>query len=145
MAAIRPVEQSADKWMRRSAVAQDDYREGVQNPRTSWATASQAAGAAYRAGVTAAANAGRFEAGVRSAGDERWRSGALNKGPSRFSEGVQLSTGEWQRGFAPFQSAIAALNLPARGPKGSPQNLQRVAAVANALRAVKERSGGGAR
>lgn len=141
MANIRPIEQSAEKWTRRAGVAQQDYVAGVENPRTSWSAAAQAAGASYRAGVTAAASAGRFEAGVKAAGDERWRSGARNKGPGRFAEGVQLSSGEWQRGFAPYQATISSLTLPPRGPKGSAANLQRVTAVTQALRAVRERGG----
>jgi hypothetical protein len=144
MAAIKPVEQSAEKWQRRAQVAGPDYQAGVQNPRQSWAQAAAAADANYRQGVTAAATAGRFAAGVRKAGDERWRANALAKGPSRFGEGVTLAVGEWQRGFAPYQAAIASLQLPARGPAGSPQNLQRVQAVANLLRQVKERGAGGA-
>lgn len=145
MASIRPVEQSADKWARRASVAQQDYVQGVENPRTSWAAASQAAGQSYRQGVMQAANAGRFEAGVKMAGDDRWRTGARTKGPNRFAEGVQLATGEWQRGFAPYAEAIKSLQLPPRGPKGSPGNLQRVTQVATALRGVKERSTGGSR
>lgn len=145
MAAIKPQEQSAEKWQRRAAVAGPDYQQGVQAPRTPWAQAAGAADASYRQGVTAAANAGRYAAGVRKAGDEKWRQNALAKGPGRFAEGVQLAVGEWQKGFAPYQSAIAALTLPARGPAGSPQNLQRVATVAQALRQVKERAGGGTR
>lgn len=145
MAAIKPIEQSADKWQRRASVAQPDYQAGVQNPRTPWATAAAAADANYRQGVTAAATAGRFQAGVRAAGEERWRTATLAKGPSRFVEGVQLGVAEWQRGFAPFQQVISALALPARGPRGSPANLQRVSAVAQALRAARERTGGAVR
>jgi len=145
MAAIRPVDQSAEKWSRRASVSQQDYVSGVENPRVSWAQAAQAAGASYRQGVVAAANAGRFEQGVKAAGDERWRKGARDKGPNRYSEGVQLSTGEWQRGFAPYHEAIKSLTLPARGPKGSPANLARVTAVSQALRQLKERTSGGSR
>jgi hypothetical protein len=143
MAAIKPLEVSADKWTRRAAVAGPDYQKGVENPRASWSTAAAAADANYRAGVTAAATAGRYAGGVRRAGDERWRANALAKGPNRFAEGVQLAVGEWQKGFAPSQQAISALTLPARGPAGSPANLQRVTVVSQALRAVKERTAGG--
>jgi len=141
MAAIKPLEQASDKWTRRAAVAGEDYRAGVSNPRVPWSQAAQAAGANYRAGVTAAANAGRYEGGVRRVGEERWRSAAAAKGPQRFAEGVSLAQGEWQKGFQPYHTAVANLSLPARGPAGSPQNLQRVTAVAQALRAVREGSG----
>lgn len=139
MAAIKPIESSADKWQRRAQVAGPDYESGIDNPRRAWAAAASGAAANYRAGVTAAAQQGRFEAGVRAAGDERWRNNAKAKGPSRFAEGVTLAVGEWQRGFGPYQQAISSLTLPARGPVGSPANLQRVASVAQALRAIRER------
>lgn len=138
MAAIKPLEQSADKWTRRAAVAGEDYRAGVQAPRVPWDQASIAADANYRQGVTAAANAGRYASGVRKVGVERWRQNASAKGPQRFAEGVALAQGEWQRGFGPYQTALSALALPPRGPAGSPQNLQRVQTVATALRAVRE-------
>ncbi len=143
MAAIKPIEQSGDKWQRRAAVAGPDYQAGVQSPRVPWAQASKAADANYRAGVTAAATAGRYAQGVGRAGDERWRSNAIAKGPNRFAEGVQLAVGTWQNRFQPYQTAIAGVQLPARGPAGSPQNLQRVAAVAQTLRQVKVTAGGG--
>lgn len=141
MAAIKPVEQSSDKWMRRASVAGADYLAGVQAPRTSWATASAAAEGNYKTGVTQAATAGRYGTGIRKAGDEAWRTGSTTKGPTRFAEGVSLSVGKWQSGFQPYQAAIGAITLPPRGPAGSPANMQRVNAIATALRQVRERSG----
>jgi hypothetical protein len=145
MAAIKPIDQAAAKWRNRSAVAGGDYQAGVQNPRAPWAASAAAADGNYRQGVTAAAAGGRYAAGVRRAGDTKWTTNSLAKGPSRFAEGVSLAVEDWQRGFQPYQAAISGLTLPARGPAGSPANLQRVTAVATALRQLKERSGGGAR
>lgn len=140
MAAIKPLDQSADKWTRRAAVAGPDYQAGVGSPRTPWAQAAQAAGQSYRTGVTQAAAAGAYEAGIRAAGDEKWRNAATTKGPQRFAEGVQLASGQWQKGFGPYATTISNLTLPARGPVGSAANLQRVTTVANALRATKTTS-----
>lgn len=141
MAAIKPIDQASDKWVRRASVAGADYQQGVQNPRKPWAESAANAEGNYKAGVTAAANAGRYGAGVKNAGDEKWRQNALKKGPGRFAEGVAIGKDEWNRGFAPYHSAISSVTLPARGPKGSPQNIQRVAAIATALRTLKERVG----
>lgn len=143
MAAIKPIEQSSQKWTRRAQVAGEDYRFGVTNPRTPWDTAAIAAEATYRQAVTDAATKGRYSGGIRRVGVEKWRTNATQKGPQRFAEGVQLAEGEWQRGFAPYQAALSSLSLPARGPAGSPQNLQRVQAVSTALRAVRDRMGAG--
>ena len=141
MAAIKPIEQSSDKWVRRASVAGPDYLQGVQNPRKPWAAAAIEAEPNYKAGVVAAAGRGAFGAGVKAAGDEKWRNGAVRKGPGRFAEGVAIGRDDWGKGFAPYQSAISAITLPPRGPKGSPQNIQRVAAIATTLRALKEKTG----
>ncbi len=141
MANIKPIEHSAEKYSRRASVAGADYAAGIDNPRKSWASASVAAEKNYAQGVSAAVAAGRFAKGVKSAGDEKWKTNAKSKGPNRFAEGVALAKGDWEKGFAPYQAAISSLNLPPRGPKGSPQNLSRVAAVANTLRGVFEKRG----
>jgi hypothetical protein len=139
MADIKSLDRAADKWQRRAAVAGADYLDGVRAPRRSWSEAAASANASYVQGVTQAAQAGRYAAGVKAAGDSRWSEGAAKKGPNRFAEGVSLAVGEWQRGFSPYAEAIRALSLPPRGPTGSPQNLQRVQAIAQALRAAKEK------
>ncbi len=141
MAAIKPLEQSSDKWVRRASVAGPDYLSGVQSPRKAWAAAASEAESNYKAGVTSAAARGAFAIGVKAAGDEKWRKGATQKGPGRFAEGVAIGRDDWGKGFAPYQSAISALTLPLRGPKGAPQNIQRVATIAAALRALREKAG----
>ena len=142
MAGIKPMEQNSDKWVRRASAAGGDYQTGIQNPRKSWAAASSEAESNYKTGVTAAANAGRYGKGVKAAGDEKWRVNATKKGPGRFAEGVAIGKDEWSKGFAPYHSAISAITLPPRGPKGAAQNIQRVAAIATTLRALKEKAGG---
>jgi len=135
MANIKPLGTLADKWARRASISTPEYQAGVQNPRRDWAQETTAAAPAYRQGVQDAIQKGRFEKGVSRAGTSKWQENTLAKGPQRFSEGINQSIGEWQAGFAPYHDTISKVQLPARGPKGSPQNLQRVAAITNALRA----------
>lgn len=139
MAAIKPIEQATDKWVRRAGVAGPDYEQGIKNPRRAWAEASKAAEKNYQAGVTQAAARGAYGKGVSSAGEEKWKNNALKKGPGRFAEGVSIGRDEWAKGFAPYHAAIGAVTLPERGPKGDPKNLARVAAIATALRTLKTR------
>lgn len=141
MANIKPIEQASDKWGRRSAVAGPDYQAGVEQPRRPWADAAVASETNYKTAVVAAANAGRFGQGVRAAGEEKWRSRARQVGPARFAEGVMVAKPDWEKGFRPYHEAIGALALPARGPKGSPVNIQRVSSIATTLRQVFERKG----
>jgi hypothetical protein len=139
MANIKPIGQSSSKWVSRAAVAGPDYLAGVSNPRIQWETATVAAEGNYKSAVVAAANSGKFGRGARRAGNAKWVMGATKKGPSRFAEGVAIAQPNWESGFRPYQTAIETLVLPARGPKGSPANLQRVAAVATTLRAIAEK------
>jgi len=141
VANIKSLDQSSDKWKRRAAVAGPDYEFGVRNPRRSWAQASSDAEGNYKTAVVQAANQGRYGQGIKKTGEAGWQENAIAKGPSRFSEGVALAQQSWANGFAPFHAAIKTLKLPPRGPKGSPQNLQRVAAMSAALRAVSQKKG----
>lgn len=138
MTNIKSLGVSAEKWSRRSAGATQDYSSGVASPRRSWAQASKDAEKNYQQGVTQAAGRGAYGKGIQATGDAGWQKGATQKGPSRYAEGVSLAVDDWGKGYNPYQAAISGLTLPARGPKGSPANLQRVSMVATTLRAVYE-------
>lgn len=137
---IKPIEQSADKFVRRASVAGPDYERGINNPRKPWDKATLDGENNYKVGVTAAANAGRFGKGVKKVGNQKWLKNAISKGVTRYPEGVAIAKDAWVTGFQPYQTAIANLTLPPRGPRGSAQNLQRVAIVANTNRQLFERS-----
>jgi hypothetical protein len=130
----------AERWSRRASAASPDYQTGVETTTRDWAGAATAAEGAYKQGVTAAANAGRFGKGVTKAGTQKWRKNTVAKGPARFAQGVQTAQPDYQGGFAPFLEAIGRVDLPARGPAGSPQNYQRVQPIGQALNALKLRS-----
>lgn len=134
MPKAKPVQQTVDKWQRRAAVAQPEYTAGINNPRTPWAQAAQAAAQSYKTGVTQAAAAGAFEKGVAAAGDQKWHEASTKKGPARFVEGVTVSGPQYQEKISRVLQAIETVQLPARGPKGSPQNYQRITPIGEALR-----------
>ena len=131
------VGRAVSKWKRRAAVAGEDYVAGVQNPSRSWSQAAQAAAPNYAAGVTAAIQRGGFAKGVQAAGDARWQQGAAQKGPTRFAEGVALAEPQYSAGIGRVAAVINAVALPPRQPTGSPANIQRVAAIATALRKLR--------
>jgi len=134
MPKTKPLGQTVDKWQRRASVAATDYQAGVQNPRVPWDQASKAAEANYKAAVTVAATEGRFGKGIARVGNEKWSKAAQQKGPSRFIEGVNLGAPIFQDRIAQVLSTIEGVTLPPRGPKGSPQNYQRVTPIGEALR-----------
>lgn len=136
-AAVPPVGRVAAKWARRAASAAGEYEEGVRSTSRSWAGAAAAAENNYKAGVTTAANAGRFGKGVTKAGDAKWKRGAMEKGPARYSQGVGVAEGDYSGAVGPYLEVIGRTDLPARGPVGSEGNYQRSAALGKALRQAK--------
>jgi hypothetical protein len=133
MANIKSMLRTTTKWTRQSASSTPEYQAGIENPKTDWQIAAAAAEANYQAGVQAAITRKAFGKGVAKAGTAKWKTNALRKGVQRWSEGVGLSVDAYTAGFQPYHEVIARTVLPARGPKGSPQNIQRVVVMANAL------------
>lgn len=143
MAGIKSLDKIREKWKRVSAGAQAEYEAGVADPRRDWAAATFAAEAAYKKGVAAASAAGRFGTGVKKAGTAKWKEMALKKGPHRWAEGIGLAADAYSTGFAPYHTALGALTYPAKGPRGDPGNIARVAIVAKTLHELKLRIKGG--
>ena len=133
MVAIKPLERITKKWVDKTQNAQQDYVDGVTNPRRNWAAAAAAAADNWKAGVTKAAQEDRFKKGVVNAGDARWSFGAITKGPGRWAEGVSLAAADFSKGFAPIRAAIAAASLPPRFARRDPRNLARVKAMNDAV------------
>ena len=133
MPAIKPLDKITSTWSKRAAAARDEYLDGVKNPRRDWEQETAAASDRYEAGLQTSFANQSFQKGVANAGTRKWQKRASEVGPGRFSEGVRGAEPEYRSGFAPFHSRIAATDLPPRGPKGSPENLERVRIMAEAL------------
>jgi len=137
MAAVKPGADVAGKWARVTPQRAEDYKMGVMSPRTPWAAAARAATDRYKSGVTEGIARDAFGKGIQAAGDAKWQRKAVEKGPTRFAEGVSLSAADYQAGVQPYLDTIAATTLPPRFAKGDPRNVARVAAISAALRKRK--------
>lgn len=142
MPPVKSLDRISEKWARVVEVSQPDYEAGVQNPREDWAEKTLAAEGNYSAGVQRAISEKRFGKGVRAAGTDKWRARTLSVGPDRWLQGVRVSRGNYEAGFAPYRETIIRTVLPPRGPKGDPKNVQRVAVLAKALHDEKLKRGG---
>lgn len=137
MAEIKDLSAIRDKYARVAPTRVADFQEGIRNPRRSWEQSTREAAERYAQGVTQAVGEGRFEAGVAKAGDEKWSRKTEAVGVQRWAPGIQASLQDYERGFAPFHQVIARTQLPPRGPKGDPRNIERVATLARALNEAK--------
>ncbi len=141
MPAIKPMSAIAEKYTRVTPQRQADYQAGIQGtPPDKWSTNTAGAAASWQQGVAAAAASGRFAAGVDGKG-QKWQRAALGKGVSRFGPGVQAAGPDYTAGFSRYHDVIASLTLNPRGPRGDPGNIQRVAALAQALHTARVGAG----
>ncbi len=138
MPPIRPIDAIAKKWAEVTPGRAAQYEAGVRNPVRNYEQNAAAADPAWRAGVQAAIQRNSFVLGVRRAGTAKWQRKAIELGPARYGPGVAAAQQDYSAGFSPFRDVIERTNLPPRGPRRSPQNMQRVAAMAAALGAAKE-------
>lgn len=137
MAEIKSMSVIAGKWGKNAALAGDSYRDGVNAPRRPWAAAAAAADDARKAGLAEADARDAFRIGVQAAGDAKWKANATILGPARFRQGVQNAQPVFQQGFAKYHAVISGVTLTPRGPKGSPENIERVRQIADALHSAK--------
>jgi len=126
----------ARKFASRAQAAAPEYKVGV-DATTDWAGPTQAAGANYEQGVTAAIGRSAFQKGVAAAGTAKWKDKASTMGSVRYSQGVAVAEAAYSAGFDKYANVLKGVSLSPRGPKGSPQNFQRVADVGTALHRAK--------
>jgi len=143
MPAVKSLDRISAKWARVAGTSQEDYILGIQNPRRDWQKATADAEAIWERGIAQAVQRKSFGKGVNKAGTAKWQERALTLGPARWTEGINASLAAYEKGFSPFREVIIRTNLPPRGPKGDPKNIQRVAILADALHKEKlSRQGG---
>lgn len=131
----------ADKFAKRAAAAQPEYKAGVQDPAVPQQQAALAASELYNQAVVEAAGRDAFRKGVQSTPPDKWQRNAAGKGADRYAGGVTAAKQDWAAGTEPYLRALAGLTLPARGLRRSAQNIARVVAVIDTLGAVKAARG----
>lgn len=137
MAKIKSASEIAEKWSRVTPMRSEDYKLGVESPKKDWKSETEGAKESYKLGIQESISKDRFAKGVAKAGTEKWKSKTLTKGVQRWGPGVSIAKPDYEAGFKPYQEVIASISLPPRYAKGDPRNINRVAAMAAALRAKK--------
>ncbi len=127
------------KWQGRAAAAGGDYAEGARTTDKDQAQRAIAAKAIYQQALTESFGRDAYAKGLTRSGKQGWLAGVEQKGASNYGTGVgaDVARNKYVTNSSKYDSARRAADSLPRGPRGSATNLARVAAVANALRAVK--------
>lgn len=135
---MKSAQQSSAKYASRASAAAGDYVEGARTTSKDQAAAAIAASGIYAQATQAAITDGRYARGLQKSGKAKWLKGVTDVGGGRYGEGVAAAAGDYATESARFDAARGAASSLPRGIKGSPQNLQRVAAVVSAQIATKK-------
>jgi len=136
MVEVKPLEDVVRKWKSRAAIAQPEFTAGVSRA-SDWQGKTAASADRWTAGVTQAASNDSFRKGVGKTSTDEWRRKTIEKGSVRFAGGIAAAEPDFRKGISEVLSTIASVTLPARGPKGSAGNYERVRAIGDALHAKK--------
>lgn len=137
MVDVKPIGQVVAKWKTRSGAAGTDYTQGAIAAASKYAQEAGKAGDSYNQGVQQAISRGAYQSGVQKAGAGKYQQGVQSKGAQRYAGGVAAGEQNYNAGIQGVLSTLGGITLPPRGPRGSPGNIQRVAAIAQALRSAK--------
>ncbi len=130
---VKSAADAAKKFTDVTPGRQSYYEAGVKGAGDDWERNTSAAAQAYKSAVSAANIEKMFSGGVKKAGAAKYANKAGTLGAQRFSQGVQVAGTDYQNGVAPFFEVIAGETLPARAPRGSAANIQRVTQIATDL------------
>jgi len=126
MAVVKPLAKTVEKYMKRASAATPEYTEGVEDTTKDQAALAIAAEENYEASLTAAFGRKAFSKGLRKSGHAKWRAKSSVKGSRNYAPGIRDAGPDYAEGFGPHHSALEGITYPPRGPRGSPQNLERV-------------------
>lgn len=130
---VKPVAEVVAKWLSVTPGRASYYEQGAVGSGGEWESKTVAAGAAFKAGVSAGNIQQMFVGGVKRAGAAKFDRKVKDVGVARFGQGVSAAGPDFSTGIEPMLSTIASLTLPARAPRGSEANLARVREIAVAL------------
>ena len=130
---VKPVADVAAKWTDVTPGRSAYYEKGAVGAGAAWQKNADAASGAFRAAVSAGNIEAMFKGGIKKAGADKFNRKVKDVGVGRFAAGVQAAGSDYANGVAPYLQTISQLDLPARQPRGSVANLQRVSVIATAL------------
>jgi len=134
---VKGVEVSSSKWSTNASGAATEYQTNAVASAELWASATAKAADTFHQAITAANIKERFRRGVTRAGAAKYSRKITDVGGARFGPGVAAATDDYKAGVEPYFSALSALTLSARKPRGDPANYMRVQEIGKALNAKR--------
>jgi len=130
---VKSASDIATKWAEVTPARASYYEAEAPAAAAEWEANTVQAGGTYKAGISVAGIEKRFIGGVKRAGAGKFARKVRDVGVARYSPGVTAAKADFESGFADFQAVLDGLEIPDRGPRGSPGNYAIVEKVGSAL------------
>ena len=130
---VKSASEVAKKWAEVTPGKSSYYELEAPAAAAEWEANTVAAGGTYKAGISVAGIQARFVGGVKRAGSAKFARKVKSVGVARYSPGVTAAKGDYEAGIADYISVLEGLEIPDRGPRGSPANYAIVEKVGSAL------------
>jgi len=130
---VKSAAEIAKKWAEVTPGRASYYEAEAPAAAAEWEANTIAAGGTYKAGISVAGIEKRFVGGVKRAGAEKFGRKVRDVGVARYAPGVAAAQADMAKGVADYVSVLEGLEIPDRGPRGSPANYAIVQKVGEAL------------
>lgn len=134
---VPTAEATAKKWGEVTPGRATYYETNTPLGAAKWEANTIKAGSTFQAAVSAADMVKKFVGGIKKAGAAKFSRKVTSVGVGRFGPGVSAAISDMQSGVDPFLSTLAAIEIPDRGPRGSPANYAIVQKVGDPLHAKR--------
>jgi len=130
---VKSASEVAQKWADVTPGKAGYYEAEAPAAGAEWEANTVASGGTYKAAISAAGIQDRFVGGVRRAGAAKFARKVKDVGVARYGPGVAAAKADMAAGVEPYLSVLEGLEIPDRGPRGSPANYAIVQKVGDAL------------
>ena len=130
---VKSASEVAQKWADVTPTKSGYYEAEAPKAGATWEQRTIDSGGVYKAALAVAGIEKRFVGGVRRAGAEKYARKVKDVGVARYGPGVAAAQADMASGIEPYLAVLSGLDLPDRGPRGSPGNYAIVAKVGTAL------------
>jgi len=123
----------ARKWARVTPERTEDYEAGVRSPRKDWEKESVDAESRYQEALKQSFTRNARSKGVKKCGTAAQIAATLEKGLTRWPEGVRVAESKMSEGMEFVVRAIESVKERPKYPKGDPRNLEIVKDITQAI------------
>jgi len=137
MVKIKPLEEISKRYDEAASFVPARYKRAVEKV-SDWKTPALEGQELYETKLSDATVRARRAKAIEAMSNEDWRKPAIDLGARRIGTGMKAKVDKHKKKFAPFHSALAALELPKRGPTWEENIENRLKAVVSTLVAKKK-------